>query len=322
MKLGVIIPCFREKQHILDVIKKIPESVSFILIVDDCCPEKTGEFVKENSTDSRVEVIVHDKNQGVGGALKTGYRHSIENGWEIAVKIDGDGQMNPLLIPYLVDPILRGEADYVKGNRFSQPEHLEQMPKLRLFGNAGLSFVSKFVSGYWNIMDPTNGFTGIHRQALKTIPLDKVSNSYFFESDMLFRLGLSRSVVCDRPHPAFYGDETSSMSILNVLFEFPSRFVKRIFKRIFYLYFLRDFNWASLSLVLGTLLCVFASLYGGYHWTVGQITGVPTATGVIMLATLPMIIGFQLLLFFLQYDLSNIPKKPLQGQGQFYVDLS
>lgn len=308
--IAVVIPSFRVKNHVLSVIERIGPEVERIYVVDDCCPERSGDWVEQNCRDPRVRVLRHEKNLGVGGAVMTGYRAALEERADIVVKVDGDGQMNPALLPRFVAPILAGKADYTKGNRFFSPEDLRGMPFVRLFGNSGLSFVSKLASGYWDVMDPTNGYTAIHRGALSLLPLDKIDNRYFFESDMLFRLSTVRAVVRDVPMSAHYADETSSLRVSKVLFEFPPKYFMRIVKRIFYSYFLREFNVGSVQLIVGALLFLFGVGYGAYHWLVALQTG-PAPTGVIMLAALPTMLGFQLLLAALGFDVVNVPRAPL-----------
>jgi glycosyltransferase involved in cell wall biosynthesis len=190
-QIGVVIPCYKVKDQILDVLKGIGKEVSRIYVVDDACPEQTGNFVKSQTKDKRVEVLFHEQNQGVGGAVITGYKAALADGVQVIVKIDGDGQMDPQLIPTIARPVVEGSSDYSKGNRFDSLENLISMPKVRIFGNAVLSLWSKVSSGYWTVTDPTNGFTAIHRKALEAINLEKVRKSYFFESDMLFRLSIA-----------------------------------------------------------------------------------------------------------------------------------
>jgi len=310
-RLAVVIPSYKVKNHIVELIRNIGSEISNIYVVDDKCPEFSGDVVKKNIKDKRVQIIFHPENLGVGGAVKSGYLAALKDGADIVIKLDGDGQMNPDLIPHLILPILRGVADYVKGNRFYNIEGLSKMPILRLFGNSMLSLVNKFVSGYWNIMDPTNGFTAIHRQALSLLPLQKIENRYFFESDMLFRLGIIRAVVQDMPMESHYADEKSSLSIRKVLFEFPLKYINRFFKRIFYNYFLRDFYAATFELLFGMPLVVFGAWRGWSSWNLSMITNQPATSGKVMLAALPIIIGFQLLLDFLSFDIQNVPKVPL-----------
>jgi len=312
MKVAVVIPSYKVKKHILALIPEIGSEISKIYVVDDKCPENSGLFVQENCHDPRVEVLFNEKNMGVGGAVKTGYKKALLDDIEIIVKLDGDGQMNPKLIPALIKKIEQGKADYVKGNRFYNIDTLMTMPKLRLFGNSMLSFINKFVNGYWNIMDPTNGFTAIHLSALKQLPLDKIENRYFFESDMLFRLGVARAVVADMSMDAKYADEVSNLSIRKVLFEFPPKYFVRFFKRIFYSYFLRDFNAASVELVLGFVFLIFGFSIGSFYWAQSIKTGISATSGTVMLAALPIILGMQLLLSALSFDMKNLPKEPQQ----------
>lgn len=313
MKIAVAIPCFKVKKYILSVIEQIGQDVVRIYVVDDCCPEKTGDFVAKQCLDSRVNVLFHTENQGVGGAMITAYKQALaDDDIDVVVKIDGDGQMDPSLLPYFIEPIQRGEADYTKGSRFFTLESLESMPPMRKFGNAALSFVNKMSSGYWTVMDPTNGYTAIHCQALRLLPLDKLSKRYFFESDMLFRLGTLRAVVQDIPMDAIYADEVSNLSIKKVLLDFPPLYIKAFFKRVFYNYFLRDFNGASLKLVVGLLMMLIGSFWGGIHWLNSILSGDEASTGTVMLAVLPIILGFQLLLSAIDYDMSHTPKRPLQ----------
>jgi glycosyltransferase involved in cell wall biosynthesis len=309
--IAVVIPCFRVKRHILGVIQSVGSEVSRIYIVDDQCPEKTGQFVSAECKDPRVKVLHHTDNQGVGGAMVTGYRESLRDGCTLTVKIDGDGQMDPALIPRFVKPILEGRADYTKGNRFYDLESLNQMPRLRLFGNAVLSFISKLASGYWNMMDPTNGYTAIHNSVLKIIPLAKLEKRYFFENDILFRLNTVRAVVMDIPMPSKYGDEESSMNIALIALTFPRKFLLRFFKRVFYNHFLREFNAGSVELIFGLGFLVSGAIFGFYNWYISSRAGVGAATGTIMLAALPVLVGFQLLIAALNYDIFNAPRNCL-----------
>lgn len=307
-KIAVVIPCFKVVKHILPLIQNIGNEVSKIYVVDDKCPEGTGKHVETNCLDPRVSVIYHSENQGVGGAMITGYRQSIKDQQDVVIKLDGDGQMDPALIERFAEPILNGKADYAKGNRFYSPENLEQMPAIRLFGNSVLSFVNKLSSGYWTIMDPTNGYVAIHCKVLKLLPLDKLEKRYFFESDLLFRLNTVRASVIDIPMTAMYGNEISNLSIRHTALSFPSKYLSRFIKRILYSYFLRDFNAASIELIAGLSLLIFGCTYGSWHWIQSSLTHVSTSSGVIMLAALPVILGVQFLIAALSYDVATAPR--------------
>lgn len=309
--IAVVIPCFREKDHVLDVLAGIGAEVRHILVIDDACPVGTGRHVQAECRDPRVEVVFHETNKGVGGATLTGYARAIAKGADIVVKLDGDGQMDPALIPSLVHPIVAGEADYAKGNRFDDLSGLKSMPMVRLVGNLFLSFASKMSSGYWSVFDPTNGFTAIHAKVVRLLPSDRISAGYFFESDMLFHLNLLRAVVADVPMRARYGNEQSDLSVSRALWEFAAKHLCNTVKRIGYTYFLRDFGIASIELVLGKLLFLFGVAFGVVKWIESDRTGVPQGAGTVMLAALPVIIGTQLLLQFLNFDIRNVPRQPL-----------
>ena len=308
--IAVVIPSYRVTGQILGVLKDIGPEVTHIFVVDDACPDGSGKLVQSESTDPRVKVIFHQENQGVGGAVVTGYKAALETNAEIVVKIDGDGQMDPSKIQTLIDPIVRGEADYAKGDRLDSLTGLSQMPSIRLIGNAGLTLLNKISSGYWNIKDPTNGFTAIHIDLLKTMQLEMLSKRFFFESDMLFRLNISRAVVVDVPIAANYADEHSNLRILKVLIQFPWKLFINFHKRLFYNYYLRDISAASIELPVGAALWWFGFFFGINAYFDSAATGQPATTGTVMLSVLPLILGFQLLLAFISYDIENIPTKP------------
>lgn len=311
--IAVVIPSYRVKEKIMSVLSRIGPEVSIVYVIDDACPEGTGRYVQENIIDPRVNVFFNPYNLGVGAAVKVGYRQALKDGVRIVVKLDGDGQMDPALIPGVVRTIQQGKTDYSKGNRFFELRFLSTMPKLRLMGNSLLSFANKLSSGYWNIMDPTNGFTAIHSDVLRILPLDKIDNRYFFESDMLFRLNVVRAVVYDFPMESKYADEKSNLNVAQAVMDFPTRYLNRFLKRIFYNYILRDFNPASIQILIGLPLCLWGVIFGSWNWWLSIEDLIIASSGTVMLASLPIILGFQLLLSALQYDMINIPSQPIQG---------
>ena len=185
------------------------------------------------------------------------------------------------------------------------------MPTLRLIGNSLLSFVNKVSTGYWNVFDSTNGFTALHAGVARQIPFHKLSQRYFFESDLLFRLGTLRAVVCDVPMPAYYADERSDLRVGTAVGEFAVKHVRNTIKRLFYNYFLRSFSIASLNLLMGTFLVICGSAWGVFVWVRGAQLGVFASSGQVMLASLPIIVGVQLILAFLGYDMASSPRVPL-----------
>jgi hypothetical protein len=216
--------------------------------------------------------------------------------------------MDPSLIPRFIKPIIDGRADYTKGNRFFNLNQVRGMPALRLFGNAVLSFLNKLSSGYWDIFDPTNGYTAIHADILRELPLDKISERYFFESDMLFRLNLLKAVVTDIPMDAKYADEVSNLKISKVVGEFLLKHIRNLGKRIFYNYYLRDMSLASLELPLGLILFTFGTIFGLTQWLSSAVSNAITPAGTVMLSALPTLMGLQLILAFLAFDISSVPR--------------
>lgn len=311
-RIAVVLPCYKSKDHVLGVIAGIGPEAFLIVAVDDACPLGTGRHIRENCQDTRVVVVDNPSNLGVGGATMHGYRIALDRGADIVVKMDSDGQMDPELLPDIVHPVAAGLADYAKGNRFFFVDGLKSMPGVRLFGNAGLSFLTKFATGYWNLFDPTNGYTAIHRQALEALPLERIDKRYFFESDILFRLYLAGAVVIDVPMAARYGGEESNLKVRRVVLPFLFKNLRNFAKRIFYRYFLRDLNFGSLELVVGTVLLLFGAIFGLVKWIDSASSGIPATAGQAMLAGLPVLVGVQMILGFFSFDFQAVPRVPLQ----------
>lgn len=311
VRVAVVIPCYRVRDRVLEVIGGLPEFVARIYVVDDACPEHSGQHVQARCHDPRVVVLFNEVNLGVGGAVMAGYARALADGADVIVKMDGDGQMDPRGLPQLLGPILRGQADYTKGNRFYDLSNIRRMPPTRILGNAVLSFFTKVSSGYWDVFDPTNGYTAIHAKLVEKLPLEKISRRFFFETDMLFRLNIIRAVVADVPMDAKYGNEASNLKITQVMFDFSFRHARNTAKRIFYNYFLRDMSLASIELLLGAIFLVCGTLLGLWFWFQSAYSGVTASAGTVMLAALQIIVGIQLVLGFLAYDIASVPKRTL-----------
>ena len=243
----------------------------------------------------------------------TGYAAALETDAQVVVKLDGDGQMDPALIPLLAEPLLEGVADYTKGNRFHRIRNVSGMPVARLAGNVVLSFFTKMSSGYWQLFDPTNGFTAIDRSVLAELDFEALAKRYFFESDLLYHLNQWRAVVVEVPMLASYGEESSSLRPVRVLGSFMRGNLRNLVRRVFYSYFLRGFSVASIELVLGTLLLAFGFVFGVVEWWGSVVNGVPATAGTVMLAALPLILGVQFVLSWLAFDVAAEPRIPMQG---------
>jgi dolichol-phosphate mannosyltransferase len=314
VKISIVIPAFHAERYLAKVVDGIPGFVENIIIVDDCSKDNTLELaVHLASKNPKIKIIKHPSNQGVGGAMLSGYDLAYELKSDIIVKMDSDDQMDPNYIKMLIKPILRGEADYSKGNRFLNIKNLSSMPFLRRLGNLGLSFMTKAATGYWNIFDPTNGFTAIYRSIIPMLDKSRIAKRYFFETSMLLQLNLIRAVIKDVPIPSRYGKEDSNLSELKTIFEFPPRLIKGMLFRLWVQYFVQDFNLYSIFLLSGLFLFTFGIIFGAYHWIISAQAHVVTPTGTVMIAVLPVILGVQFLLQAISLDVQNVPKDPLQN---------
>jgi len=310
--LVVVIPAYRVADRIEAVLNELPDYLRHIIVVDDASPDNTSELVQALANrDRRIILVRHKQNQGVGGAVLTGFKEAFELGAQVIVKLDGDHQMDPAYIPALVTPLLEGVADYSKGNRFRDFASLRHMPLVRRIGNLGLSFLTKAATGYWNCFDPTNGFFAIRAEILAQLPLERIDRWYFFETSMLANLYLIGAYILDIPMPARYCGERSSLSIWRVLFEFPVKLLATLFRRILLRYFLFDFSMVSVYLLTGIPLILFGFIFGTVKWIQYLELGVPAPTGTVILPTLALILGIQILLSAIEIDMNAAPKVPL-----------
>ncbi|MGH2470974.1 MAG: glycosyltransferase family 2 protein [Candidatus Limnocylindria bacterium] len=311
--VAVVIPAYRAASTVASVIAGVPTFVRHVVVVDDGSGDATSQVVRD-LRDPRVDLVEHERNEGVGAAVMTGYERAVAVGADIVAKMDADGQMDPDHLLALITPIVIGRADYTKGNRFLHGRELRSMPGRRRFGNAGLSFMTKLASGYWDIFDPTNGYTAIHASLIPLLGEAPIGKRYFFESSMLLGLSLLRGVVRDVYIPARYPPgATSHLSESRAALQFPWRLLRGFIRRMVLHYFVRDFTAVSLYLVFGVLLGLFGLIWGVWHWAISAQAGVPATTGTVMIAVLPIIVGVQLLLQALTLDIENVPKQPVHA---------
>ena len=306
-RVAVVIPAFNVAQQIVSVIQEIPPYIDDIIVVDDASKDGTAQLVRGLS-EPRLTLLQHTANQGVGGAMTTGFRAALERGAEIVVKMDGDGQMDPAILPALLDPIVKEGYAYAKGNRFLAEEGLREMPKVRLAGSFSLTFLSKLASGYWHVFDPVNGYFAIDAAALRRLPLAKIARRYFFETDMLIHLNIFRTRVKDVPARTRYGQERSSMQVRWVLLTFPFFLARGFWYRIYQRHVLREFSAVAMFWVLGSLLLAWGTGFGAYTWIESHLTGHVATTGTVMLSVLPFILGFQLALQAILIEIQESPR--------------
>jgi len=307
LTVAVAIPAFRAEASIGAVIGTLPALVDRIVVVDDASPDGTSK-VMEALADPRLTVLRHGRNLGVGGAMKTALRHCLALDVDVVVKVDADGQMDPEQLPQLLDALVDTGCDYAKGNRFLDEHALTAMPRLRLFGNVALSFLTKMASGYWHVFDPQNGYVACRASILRRLDLEAIADDYFFENDMLVHLNILEGRVVDVPMPARYGGERSSMRIAVVLRRFPLRLMSRLRKRIWQRYVIRDFSPVALFLLLGAPMMLAGIVFGAWAWYESSKTGIVASTGRVMLSVLPIVIGFQLLLQAVLLDIHSSPR--------------
>ena len=298
-----IVPAYKASETASRVVEKLMSEVDHVLVVDDGCPDNTGQSViRVHGQSSSVSILFLESNQGVGAAMKSGFDWALEQQFGVIIKVDADDQMDISRIQEMRAVIENGKADMVKGNRFDSVKDLEKMPLLRIIGNACLSLFAKISTGLWTVNDPTNGYLAISRPALEAVQHQKLSNGFFFESDLLFRLGLSNCNVYELPMPAIYGNEKSNLRIHRVLFSFPLLHARNTVKRITYKYFVREWSLGTLNILGALLMFVLAIILGIDALRLIETTGNPITAGQAVGVSLTAILGFQLLLAFLSYD--------------------
>ena len=251
--IAVVIPCYGVAKQISDVVSRLPSVIDTIILADDHSLDDTALVLDRLAAlDQRIVVIRHSQNQGVGGATKSGYQEALRRNADLVVKIDGDGQMDPAYMEALMLPILIGQAEYSKGNRFYDWSYVQTMPLARKIGNLGLSFLTKLASGYWNVFDPTNGYTAISAETLKELDFAHLEQRYLFETSMLVELYRLGARIRQIPMPAVYMGAPSALSVSKSFFEFSTYLARATVKRFMHRYVWQDFTAVSLFVLLGT----------------------------------------------------------------------
>lgn len=307
-RVCVVIPCYNVASHIAAVLAAVPDYVDQIIAVDDGSRDDTLKTL-EAATDKRVEVARHDRNRGVGAAMRTGLARGAEAGADLLVKVDGDDQMDLAELSKLLDALVDDpRSGYAKGNRLVDQKALSRMPRLRVIGNFALTFLTKLASGYWYVVDPQNGYLAIRRVVWELLDPARISDGYFFENDMLVGLNILDIPVRDVPIPARYGDERSYLRVRRVLLPFAFLLIRRTIYRVYAKYMLRDFSPIALFLLAGLPLFIWGVVFGAYQWWSHAQQDIATPTGTVIVSVVPLILGFQLLLQALVLDIQNSPR--------------
>lgn len=302
--LAVVIPSFNAASTIASVIKSVPGIVDWIIVVDDASPDRLEDVIR-GIPDPRIIYLKHATNQGVGGAMVTGFKKGLELKADFVAKIDADGQMDPRYLGCFVGTALKYQCDYVKGNRFGHIEELNSMPKRRRLGNVLLSFLTKFASGYWNVFDPQNGYIMISRAMLRRLDLSRIDKSYFFENSMLINLNILRARIAEIYFPSCYGNEVSSMKLSRIIGSFPLKLLRGFLYRVYEKYIFRSLSPFFLLLSSGLIALGFGTIWGAYAWWFHAAEGTPTPTGTVVIALLPIIIGIMFILQALVLDIQE-----------------
>ena len=309
-RVVLVIPAYRAESTVCDVVLAFRPHVDLVIIVDDGSADGTPAAV-EALSDEGVVVLRHERNQGVGAAMKTGLAEALRRGADIVVKADADGQMDAAFLDDLLEPLRQRVADATKGNRWRHGRSLVSMPKVRRGGNLALGFMVRAATGAWRVFDPTNGYIAWRAEVLELIDLDDAEDGYRFEISMIGLLTAAGAVIRDVPIPARYEGESSHLSPVREAPGFAWLVYTATVRRVWRQYFVQDFTAGSLFLMGGALLCGFGVVFGAYHWRESIVSGVAATAGTVLLAALPTLMGFNLLLQALVLDIGNAPREPL-----------
>jgi len=303
--IGVVAPAYNEEKLIGRTLDTMPDCVDWIVVVDDCSRDATVERVRERVAQQpeRVILIQHEANQGVGGAIATGYEWCRDHQVDVAVVMAGDAQMDPADLPALLNPVVEGTADYAKGNRLFTGEAWAQIPKLRYLGNSAMSLLTKIASGYWHVADSQSGYTAINSQALKTIDWERMYKRYGQPNDLLVRLNVYNFRVCDVPvRPVYNIGEKSGVKPLRMIPRLSWLLSKLFFYRMVQKYVIRDFHPLVFFYLMGVTLFVPGTLFGLYLVLHRMFVGTVATTSA-LLAVFLFVSGLQSIFFAMWFDM-------------------
>jgi glycosyltransferase involved in cell wall biosynthesis len=305
-RVAVVVPAHNEEALLAPTLAGIPEFVDRVYVVDDASSDTTRERADAAAAvDPRIAVLVHERNQGVGAAIITGYRRALEERIEVTCVMAADNQMDPDDLAALVTPVARGEVDYAKANRLITGQAWELIPRNRYLGNAVLSLLTKIASGYWHVADSQSGYTALALGTLEQLDLDRIYARYGFPNDMLVHLNIVNARVRDVPSRPVYGvGERSGIKLHSVVPRISWLLVKGFFWRLREKYVIRDFHPLVFFYTFGIVMSL-AGLGLGISLVVLRALGhaITAATGV--LVALLLIFGSQFTLFAMWFDMES-----------------
>lgn len=303
--VAVVIPAYNEEQLIKDTILSVPDFVDRIFVVNDASTDSTQKIIGEISRGNpRIMPIVHEKNSGVGAAIISGYKQSLLETIDITVVMAGDNQMDPKVMPQLIDPIINNKADYSKGNRLLSPAYRKGMSSWRFFGNTLLTFLTKFSSGYWKLMDPQNGYTAISHRGLERLNLDSIYPRYGYCNDLLVKLNVFGFRVMDVEMPARYGREQSKIRYGPYIWKVSWLLFNDFFYRLRMKYIVLSFHPIVLFYLFGFALTFTGICAGLYTLYFVFIEHGPLFIRAV-LSLLIFALGVQFLSFALMFDIQE-----------------
>jgi glycosyltransferase involved in cell wall biosynthesis len=303
--IAAVVPSYNEEQLIGRVIETMPAWLDHIVVVDDSSRDATCDVVKRYlpGLKDRLHLLRHDANQGVGGAIATGYQWCRDNGTDVAVVMAGDAQMDPADLPALLDPVVSGDADYAKGNRLFTGDAWNQIPKIRYLGNSMMSLLTKIASGYWHVADSQCGYTAINQRALETIDWDRMYRRYGQPNDLLVRLNVEAFRVADVPvTPVYNIGEDSGVRPLRMIPRLSWLLLKLFLHRMWQKYVIRDFHPLVFFYAMGVGLFAPGLLFGLYLFAYRLLVGSVAPTSALF-AVFLFVTGLQSLLFAMWFDM-------------------
>jgi glycosyltransferase involved in cell wall biosynthesis len=304
-RVAVVVPAHDEEALIGETLAGIPEFVDRVYVVDDHSSDATAARAEE-ARDPRVEVVSHERNEGVGAAIVTGYRRALAEGIDVTAVMAADGQMDPADLESLVTAVARGEVDYAKANRLFTGQAWQLMPRHRYLGNAVLSMLTKIASGYWHVADSQSGYTAISRETLERLDLDRIYRRYGFPNDMLVHLNVWNARVRDFPSRPIYGHgERSEIRLWRVVPTIAWLLLKGFFWRLREKYVIRDFHPLVFFYALGIVLTVTGLVLGGWIALDRIFFGGDITAGTATLVALLLISGTQFALFAMWFDMDS-----------------
>jgi glycosyltransferase involved in cell wall biosynthesis len=306
-RIGVVVPAYNEEKLIGRVLETMPDYVDRIYVVDDGSFDGTSDRVRsylgQAAFDGRLELICHTTNQGVGGAIITGYRTAVEEGMDAVAVMAGDAQMDPADLERVVGPVVQERADYVKGNRLFTGEAWQLIPKYRYLGNAFLSLLTKIASGYWHVADSQTGYTAISSETIRLLPLEKLYPRYGYPNHLLVMLNVFGCRVQDvLVQPVYNIGENSGIRLWKVIPHLSWLLTKGFFWRMKEKYVIRDFHPLLFFYLLGLTLFPVGLLFGLYLLFYRLFVGPVAATSALFSVFL-FVSGLQSLFFAMWFDM-------------------